>query len=241
VKPTQLSHRGVVRTSAEEWTGKNGLRPDGRFYQYRDYVQAKKLNGWTIGIGHLVRSNESFERGLSADEVLELFHRDLGNVYAAILRNVIFASGQTDFDEQSAFDALTDAGHNLGVGFFTPSNSHPIAALNAGDLEGFCSLSCDGHCLSKQQRAHLQDYNRSGIGFDPNLFDRRKRERTWFFEAAPPPDVTAEELFSDWEKHQILADVAVTLWNETGELLEEEHNAARDAAFNDLLQDPKKT
>ncbi len=181
-----LSPRGIKRLAGEEWTGKEGLRNDGRFYPYQDY------KGWlTIGVGHLVKPHELFGAGLSPDEVIELLHRDLAGTYDAIHKGVRRELTQPEFD------ALVIAGHNLGAGFFDEAHSHPIRALNAGDLEGFCSASCDGHCATRGQPAHLQDWNRSGVPpvFDPGLYARRKREREWFLEAPEAEPMPVAALF----------------------------------------------
>lgn len=182
----ELSPRGLGRLSHQEWTGKEGLRADGRFYPYRDYK-----GFWTIGMGHLIKPGEDFSRGLSPDEVVALRHRDLAGTYKAI------REGVTRELTQPEFDALVIAGHNLGADFFNPKHSHPIAALNAGDLEGFSSASCDGHCLSRGKPAHLQDWNRSGEPpvFDPGLYARRRQEGVWFLEPPEAEPVTVAALF----------------------------------------------
>lgn len=170
----QLSPRGAKRLAGQEWTGKEGLRGDGLYYPYRDYK-----GFWTRGIGHLMLPGEDFSRGFTQDEILALFHHDLEGTYKAI------REGVTRELTQPEFDALVIAGHNLGADFFNPKHSRPIAALNAGDLEGFSSASCDGHCLSRGKPAHLQDWNRTGGVFDPGLYARRRQEGVWFLE---PPE-----------------------------------------------------
>lgn len=228
-RPTKLSNRGVRRIAGQEWSGKDGLRSDGRYYPYRDYVQKETLSGWTIGIGCLVRPGDDFSHGLSLDEILALFHMRQADVYAAIARHVTYPCNQ------SAFDALCDAGHNLGVGFFNPLNSHPIRALNALDFDGFSSPTCDGHCATTGKLAHLQDYNRSEKGFDPGLLARRRLEHQWFWEPEPPID---QPLFTDDEQREILAHVRQVSFNLTGELLDEERAMADRDRHPDTIPAP---
>lgn len=168
-RPNRISPRGQKRLSDEEWTGKEGLRADGRFYVYKDY---KGFN--TIGIGHLVKPGEDFSKGLTLDGVVELNHKDLGDVYAAILRWVTY-----EYDP-SAFDSMCLTGHNCGVGFFYPPNCTAIRCLNAGDVPGY--------------QKHLLDWNKSGGHFDPNLYARRQREAAWFVEPPPGEDAVVAPL-----------------------------------------------
>lgn len=209
MRPALASQRCLVRLSSEEWTGKEGLRADGRFYPYRDYE-----GFWTIGVGHLVKQGEDFSRGLTAAQVIELYHHDLRHVYDAIPKGV-YAYGY----DQSAFDSMVLTGHNCGVGFFVPSECTAVRLLNVNDVEGY--------------RTHLLDWNKSGKPpvFDKGLYARRQREAAWFVEAPPPPDVAPEVLFSEWEKFQVLAGVDWSAWNLVGDVLEDER--AEDKARRD--------
>lgn len=189
MRPERLSDLGVKRLGGEEWNGHNGEHTDGRFYVYRDY------KGFlTIGIGHLVKPGEDWSKGLMLDEVIALFHRDLGNVYTAIREGVTF-----DYN-QAQFDSMVCTGHNCGPGFFIPSECTAVRLLNAKDVEGYCT--------------HLLDWNKSGRPpvVDPILTARRQREAAWFREVRTDGGgFSGPQLLTSAERGRLLDQVAIGL------------------------------
>ena len=90
--------------------GKPGLDLIKRFEGFSSRSYICPAGHPTIGYGHLVRADESFEEGVSKEEAEALLRRDTGNAERSVLRliNVSLTDGQ--------FDALVSFTFNLGGG-----------------------------------------------------------------------------------------------------------------------------
>ena len=108
-------------------TTDNGIELIKQFEGFSERVYICPAGYSTIGYGHVVRSNESFNE-ISEQEAEELLRRDLYKYEKAVLR---FISVPLD-DNQ--FDALISFTYNLGSGALQRSTLR--AKLNRGDYEG---------------------------------------------------------------------------------------------------------
>jgi len=83
----------------------------------------------TIGIGHLIKSNENFPDGvlISKERALEILSTDLEKCESAIKNNITVQL------TQHQFDALVSFGFNCGVGVYV--NSGVCRSLNLGDYD----------------------------------------------------------------------------------------------------------
>ena len=82
----------------------------------------------TIGVGHVVRSDESFPDGITHEQSLELLRRDVGVAEGAVCRRVSVELTQPQFD------ALVSFVFNVGTEAF--GNSTLLRLLNQGDYAG---------------------------------------------------------------------------------------------------------
>ena len=120
----------------------------------------------TIGIGHLITSNENFPDGtsISKERALEILSIDLEKCESAIKKNITVQL------TQHQFDALVSFGFNCGVGVY--SNSGVCKALNSGDYD---------HVPAK-----LLDWSKARVNgvltVVKGLYDRRKAEGDLFSE-----------------------------------------------------------
>lgn len=81
----------------------------------------------TIGYGHLVGEDETFDEPISHDEALLLLAKDLARVERAVNDRV-----GVDIN-QNQFDALVSLVFNIGTGRFHESGCTVLRKLNAGD------------------------------------------------------------------------------------------------------------
>ena len=90
--------------------GKPGLDLIKRFEGFSSRSYICPAGHPTIGYGHLVRADESFEEGVSKEEAEALLRRDTASAERSVLRliNVPLTDGQ--------FDALVSFTFNLGGG-----------------------------------------------------------------------------------------------------------------------------
>lgn len=120
----------------------------------------------TIGVGHLIKSNENFPDGvlISKERALEILSVDLEKCESAIKKNITVQL------TQHQFDALVSFGFNCGVGVYI--NSGVCKSLNLGDYD---------HVPAK-----LLDWSKANVNgvlaVVKGLYDRRKAEGDLFSE-----------------------------------------------------------
>lgn len=143
---------------------KTGLnKKDGCYYQYDD-----RYGYPTIGFGHLVLDGEDFSKGLSSDEVNQLFVKDSKRFVNKV--NKYLKVGVS----QNQFDALVSLAFNIG------GNSEPIRKLNAGtivvesDFSEYCKVR-DPHDKARKVVAKglLKRRKAEWIIFSKNIYDSR--------------------------------------------------------------------
>lgn len=78
--------------------------------------------GATIGYGHLIKTGENFEKGLSEQQATELYMRDLCVAENAVRDNI------TAQIPQNQFDALVSLAYNIGTRNF--ANSTIVKYIN---------------------------------------------------------------------------------------------------------------
>lgn len=78
--------------------------------------------GATIGYGHLIKSGEDFQKGLSEQQAIELLKQDLHIAEEAVRNNI------TAKTTQNQFDALVSFAYNIGSGNF--ANSTVVKYIN---------------------------------------------------------------------------------------------------------------
>lgn len=81
----------------------------------------------TIGIGHVIRENESFTRALTNKEIEDLFRKDVLIFEGAVNNNVRVPI------KQNQFDALVSFTFNVGITAFR--NSTMLRLINANQLK----------------------------------------------------------------------------------------------------------
>ena len=97
----------------------------GLYFPYRD-----QIGKWTIGVGHLIRSDEDFAQGITAERVDQLLSADLLKCEVAI--DGIKAKRPLN---QNQFDALVSWLFNVGTGWARPDKSSVVRAIVNGDYE----------------------------------------------------------------------------------------------------------
>lgn len=93
------------------------------------YVPYKDQAGLpTVGVGHLLKPGDPFNRPITRDEALQLLRADLSEAEAAVKRYVSVTLSQNQVD------ALVSLVFNIGAGNFQSSTL--LRKLNAGDFTG---------------------------------------------------------------------------------------------------------
>lgn len=93
------------------------------------YVPYKDQAGLpTVGVGHLLKPGDPFNRPITRDEAQQLLRADLSEAEAAINRYVSVSLNQNQVD------ALVSLIFNIGAGAFQSSTL--LNRLNAGDFKG---------------------------------------------------------------------------------------------------------
>lgn len=122
----------------------------------------------TIGYGHLIKQGEDFSKGLTHEEALELFKKDLQIYVKGVNRHVAVPLFQHEFD------ALTSLTYNIGEGLFSGSTLLQRVNANNRDREAIT----EG--FLKFQKAKVAGVFRSVQG----LINRRKREAVLFLDGS---------------------------------------------------------
>lgn len=124
----------------------------GLYFPYRD------PEGYlTIGVGHLIRPDEDFTMGITAERVDQLLSSDLIKCDIAI--DGIKSPRALN---QNQHDAIASWLFNVGTGWANPDKSSVVRAINAGQFERVPDLLCL--------------YDMAGGQHRPYLLARRKRE-----------------------------------------------------------------
>lgn len=97
----------------------------GLYYPYRD-----QIGKWTIGVGHLIRSDEDFNQGITSERVDQLLSSDLIKCEVAI--DGIKTPRPLN---QNQFDALVSWLFNVGTGWARPDKSSVVRAIVLGEYE----------------------------------------------------------------------------------------------------------
>ena len=119
--------------------------------KYRDSV-----GKWTIGVGHLILPNESFDKGITENQAIDLLIKDLTRV--EIFINSYVTHHNLDLN-QNEFDCFASFAFNLGVGSLDQLLSHglnnvPIEILKWNHAGGVVSPG-----LSRRRQAELALFN----------------------------------------------------------------------------------
>ncbi len=106
----------------------NGLNLIKNFEGFRGKEYRDVGGKWTIGYGHLIKDGESFDKGVTLAEALQLLDIDLDVAENAVnkLVKVSLTQGQ--------FDATVSLVYNWGIGNF--QRSEGLQKLNSGDYDG---------------------------------------------------------------------------------------------------------
>jgi lysozyme len=97
----------------------------GLYFPYRD-----QIGKWTIGVGHLIRPDEDFVQGITAERVDQLLAADLMKCDVAIDG----IKRPREFN-QNQWDALASWLFNVGTGWARPDKSSVVRAINLGEYE----------------------------------------------------------------------------------------------------------
>lgn len=83
---------------------------------------------WTIGIGHVIKSHESFKEPISEQEIQDLFRRDIAGFEAGVSKLVKVAINQNQFDALVSF--------TFNCGLMALEKSTLLRLLNAKNYTG---------------------------------------------------------------------------------------------------------
>lgn len=141
-----------------ECTGKAGINLIKEFEGLKLGKYKDAVGLWTIGYGHLIRPEETFDRRLTEEEAESLLRKDLQEAEKGIKRLVSVPL------TQNQFDALVSFVFNVGVGRL--ENSTLLKRLNVKDYPAAA--------------AELLKWNKAGGKKLAGLTRRRKEEKTLF-------------------------------------------------------------
>lgn len=99
----------------------------GLYFPYRDQV-----GKWTIGVGHLIRSDEDFGSGITSERVDQLLEADVMKCDMAI-DGLLKRHGRTL--NQHQWDALSSLLFNIGTGWANPEKGSLARAIDNGEYE----------------------------------------------------------------------------------------------------------
>ncbi len=106
----------------------NGLVLIKNFENFRSEKYLDVGNKWTIGYGHLIRPDETFDDPISEEEATTLLSQDISTTEEAIDNQVTVPLTQGEYD------ALVSLVYNWGIGHF--ERSEGLQKLNKGDYDG---------------------------------------------------------------------------------------------------------
>lgn len=122
-------------------------------HPYRDIVGVL-----TIGVGHVIRRGEAFDKAITHERSQELLRQDVGVVEDAINSYVTVPLSQCQFDALASFA--------FNVGTAALKHSTLLRLLNAGDVQGAAE--------------QFLVWCKAGGKTQPGLLSRRKSERAVF-------------------------------------------------------------
>jgi len=156
---------------------------------YRDIAGLR-----TIGIGHLIKSEENFPDGveITREKALELLAQDVGLCEAAIKKSIKVPLNQNQFD------ALVSFGFNCGVGVYSTSTACKL--LNEGKYDQV------PNALLMWSKAKINGQMTTVQG----LYNRRKSEGELFSKVVDEAQENSVEL-SEEEKKALQAQIAISM------------------------------
>lgn len=168
----------------------------GLYFPYRD-----QKGYWTIGVGHLIRPNEDFSRGITAERVDQLLETDILKCDLAIDELLDRHGRQLNQNQWNAFASLL---LNIGIAWALPEKGSLARAIDKGEYDRVPEL--------------FLLYDVSGGVHEPFLAARRRREaKLW----STPVDASLDEVHA-------LVSAAAALRYGALDLLKEEDLSGRE-------------